>query len=602
MCIFPWICLLALLLPLVVEAQPPGVLWKKTLGGSANDNGNDIIKTLDGGSLVVGSSSSSNGDVTGAHGLADVWVMKLDADGDLDWQKTYGGISNDYGSTAVATADGGYFIIGHTMSNDGDVSGNHGSLDNWVIRVNSVGTILWQKTYGGTGSDAVSGASMLGTGDLVIAGYTNSNNGDVSGNHGGTDYWLLRIDPAGTILSQKCFGGSSEDYALGVGLSSDGNVVLTGFTISTDGDVTGNLSGLYSGGWTIKTTPAGTLLWQRYVEPDDFGELWIQDVVTTNDGFIVAGKNSDGMYTDLWLVRYDEAGNKVWEKQYGGFQEDIAYNITTMLDGGFLVAGHTWDTPFDGVTRGWGNFWVMKIGTPGNIIWEKVLGGTAAESVHGAIVNTDGSMVIAGTSSSNDGDVSGNHGMSDVWVVKLDVDPALPVSLISFSAQPDDNSSVRLKWVTANEIDNAGFELEKSKDLKDIITVVKIPPVAKEGSTHNYTYTDETPFQGTSYYRLKQVDLDGKITIYSWRSVVVNQYYTIFPNPTPAKRFRLRLDEPGNAAIRIYDMHGNLIPSKVKRDSAGLVEIWLPEHTPPGTYLLHVTERGNGRQHRLVVE
>jgi hypothetical protein len=283
------------------------------------------------------------------------------------------------------------------------------------------------------------------------------------------------------------------------------------------------------------------------------------------------------MYTDLWLVRYDEAGNKVWEKQYGGFHEDIAYNITPMPDGGFLVAGYTWETPFDGVTRGWGNFWVMKIGTPGNIIWEKILGGTAAESVQGTTVNTDGSMVVVGTTASNDGDVSGNHG--------------------SF-----DNSSVLLKWVTTEETDNGGFELERSKDLKDISIVTKIAPDVHEGSTHTYTYTDETPFQGTSYYRLKQIDVDGRTTTYPWRSVVLNHYYTIFPNQARAKQFRLRLDEPGNAVIRVYDMSGRSVPAQMRASNAEMVDVKLPDYALPGTYLLHVTERGKSRQHRLVVD
>lgn len=125
---------------------------------------------------------------------------------------------------------------------------------------------------------------------------------------------------------------------------------------------------------------------------------------------------------------------------------------------------------------------------------------------------------------------------------------------------------------------------------------------ASEGGTHTYTYMNETPFQGTSYYRLKQIDVDGKTTTYPWRPVVVNHYYTIFPNPTRAKQFHLRLDEPGNAVIRVYDMSGRSVLPRVRTNNAEMVEVKLPDYTLPGTYLLQVTEQGKSRLHRLVVD
>ena len=138
--------------------------------------------------------------------------------------------------------------------------------------------------------------------------------------------------------------------------------------------------------------------------------------------------------------------------------------------------------------------------------------------------------------------------------------------------------------------------------MKNISIVTKVAPDAGEGSTHTYTYTDETPFQGTSYYRLKQIDVDGKTTTYPWRPVVVNHYYTIFPNPTRAKQFHLRLDEPGNAVIRIYDMSGRSVLPRVRTNNSEMVEVKLPDYTLPGAYLLHVTERGKSHLHRLVVD
>lgn len=129
-----------------------------------------------------------------------------------------------------------------------------------------------------------------------------------------------------------------------------------------------------------------------------------------------------------------------------------------------------------------------------------------------------------------------------------------------------------------------------------------IAPDARERGTHTYTYTDETAFQGASYYRLKKIDVDDKATTYPRRPVVVNHYYTIFPNPTSAKQFHLRLDEPGNAVIRVYDLSGRSVLPRVRTNNAEMVDVKLPDYTLPGTYLLQVTDRGKSRLHRLVVD
>lgn len=601
---FKLVYLFILIGPAMTKAQPPGILWQKTLGGTANEHGRDVIQALDGGWLVVGETYALPGDVvTGAHGLADFLVVKLATNGNVEWQKAYGGTNYEFVSGALATADGGYYVFGSTMSADGDITLNRGNSDAWIIRIDSQGTIIWQKTYGGSGADAISGAKALPNGNLVLSGSTSSNDGDVSGNHGNPDYWFLTIDPSGTLISQKCFGGSAIDYGAGIDFSPDGNVVITGYAFSTDGDVTGNPSMWFCGSWTIKITLAGALLWERFEVP----EFWDQRglaVIRTHDGVVIAGTKSHYVYpdgADLWLVRYDENGNKIWDKMYGTMGADNANSIVRMTDGGLLVVGETWQPGSDGVSRDWSNFWVMKIGMPGNIIWQKMLGGTAYDIAWGAAVNSDGSMVVVGETTSNNGDVSDNHGSNDMWLVKLAQDPALPVSLINFSAQAGSNNSIDLKWVTANEVDNAYFEIEKSKDLKEVIPLTRISPDETPAATHTYRYTDEMPFQGTSYYRLKQVDTDGKTTTYPWRAVVLNRDYTVFPNPASGGNFHLRVDEPETAAIRFYDASGRMVPVQIVRSRPGTIEIRLPGQPRPGAYLLRVTERGQVREHRVVL-
>ena len=130
------------------NAQAPAIQWQKSLGGSNNDYAYAIRQTTDGGYIVAGYSSSNDGDVTGNHGGLDYWVVKLNSTGNIEWQKSLGGSSNDKAYAIQQTADGGYIVAGFSYSIDGDVTGNHGAFDYWVVKLNSTGNIEWQKSLG----------------------------------------------------------------------------------------------------------------------------------------------------------------------------------------------------------------------------------------------------------------------------------------------------------------------------------------------------------------------------------------------------------------------------------------------------------------------
>lgn len=198
--------------------------------------------------------------------------------------------------------------------------------------------------------------------------------------------------------------------------------------------------------------------------------------------------------------------------------------------------------------------------------------------------------------------VTGTSGTCSTAVsVTVNTTP-LPVSLVSFSAKNQSNGSVLLDWVTTNEINNAHFILERSKDLKNTEAIAKVNPDEKTAATHLYNYTDELPYQGTSYYRLKQVDLDGKITAYNWVSVVIDQTYAVFPNPVINKQFRLNLDEPNDAVIQFFSVDGRVIPLHTISRGAGTMDLKMHKNSAPGAYILKVEERGIIRNYRLVVE
>jgi hypothetical protein len=194
----------------VVKLNPAGgIQWQKVLGGSDREECFSVRQTLDGGYILTGVTDSDNtGDVGPNHGGSDIWVVKLTPAGGIQWQKVLGGKAFESGRSIYPTTDGGYILTGVTDSdNTGDVGPNHGGSDIWVVKLNQVGDIQWQKVLGGEGAE--SGRSILQTagGEYILTGITDSDNtGDVGPNHGGSAIWVVRLNPAGNIQWQKVLG------------------------------------------------------------------------------------------------------------------------------------------------------------------------------------------------------------------------------------------------------------------------------------------------------------------------------------------------------------------------------------------------------------
>lgn len=198
--------------------------------------------------------------------------------------------------------------------------------------------------------------------------------------------------------------------------------------------------------------------------------------------------------------------------------------------------------------------------------------------------------------------VTGTSGACSMAVSATVNTTPLPVSLVSFSAKKQPAGSVVLDWVTTNEINNAQFILERSKDLKNVEEIARLNPDETNNATHQYQYTDELPYQGTSYYRLKQVDLDGTATTYRWVAIVIDQTYAVFPNPVMNRQFKLNLDEPDNAVIEFFSVDGRVIPLNTISRGQGMMELKMHKNSAPGAYILKVEERGVIRNYRIVVE
>ncbi len=418
-----------------LNAQAPSIEWQKSYGGTNEDWAWEIQQTSDGGYIVCGYTLSNNGDITANQGNRDYWVLKVDEVGNIEWSKTYGGSMNDIAISIIENSEGDFLVVGHSYSDDGDVSnhfGNTNTNDCWVVKLDELGSVLWEKSYGGSSSD-IARAIQQTTDGYIIAGSTSSNDGDVTYHFGTTqsiDYWVFKIDNDGVILWEKSYGGLSNDQAMSIDTTSDGGYIVAGVSESNDGDVTGNNGG--QDYWIVKTNSIGSIEWQKAVGGtfNDGATASIQQ--TLDGGYIVAGysPSNDGLVSghhgssdtnDCWVVKFDNLGSIEWENSFGGFDEDFANaTIIQTNDAGYIFIGQSKSDDGD-VSGNHGGYdsWAVKLDNAGIIQWQKSLGGSNADVGYTIKQTTDGGYIIANVSNSNDGDVTGNHGNYDYWIVKL---------------------------------------------------------------------------------------------------------------------------------------------------------------------------------------
>ena len=449
-------------------AQEGSLIWQKCYGGSGADSARSIANTADGGYFIAGVTYSNDGNVTGNHNptgnFSDVWVIKVNQSGGLVWQKTFGGSFQDQANSVFATNDGGAVIAGWTSSNDGDVTGLHGTAgaaaDFWVIKIDASGALQWQKTFGGTGNDYAQSIQQTSDGGFIVAGSTFSNDGDVSGNHGSADFWVIKLNSAGALTWQKCFGGTAEDDAASVVQTNDGGYAVTGTTLSSDGNVTRGvlLSNSVADYWLIKLDGTGTLTWQNCFggsHPSTATAV----VQTTDNAYAMSGYTyandenvsvnyggSSGSTADNWLVKGGNTnGIMQWQNCWGGSLNDFAQNIKQTRDGHLIITGASTST--NGLisgNHGTQDLWTYEIKANGYppAYWYGSFGGSANDAGFDVTESTDSDFVEVGTTNSTDGQVSGNHGSYDFWVIKIQSHEGAPGTAIDEVSSESGSMSV----------------------------------------------------------------------------------------------------------------------------------------------------------------
>lgn len=429
------------LLSTIIYAQP-NLAWQKLLGGSNSDLAMCIVEAHDGGYITAGRSYSNDVDVSGNHGFFDLWIVKTDVSGNVLWQKSIGGSQDDNARTIKRTADGGYIIGGETASIDGDAVGtSFGSDDYWLVKITGDGLIQWQKRYGGFNSDTLNEVAPTLDGGYIMAGTSAYGQGMVTSYLGGSDAWIVKVSGNGTYQWQKTIGGSNVDVATGILALADGSYVLSGFTNSTDGNVTALHGALDA--WIVKLNATGNIIWEKTYGGSDVD---IANTIkpTADGGYIFAGRTSsnDGQVSgnhssnpinpsffapDLWVVKINGDGILEWQKCLGSWANEEARSVEATIDGGYIVTGNT-DVPNNQEgdvtgTHGGDDIWIAKLSATGQLQWQKAFGGGTTDDAYGVIQTSDGSYVIAGFTDSSEIVANHNNSSSDIWIIKLAAEP-----------------------------------------------------------------------------------------------------------------------------------------------------------------------------------
>ncbi len=492
-----------------LTAQNYNFIWDKTYGGSSRDWNCSVIKNDNSSYFLIGDSETNiDGDKTvplcnSQPDHSDIWLIKCDINGNILWQKNYGGESDERSPQLVLLNNPlKQMLFGCYSTSDiacEKTEANRDtvpliSADYWIALLDSNGVILWEKTLGGDNYDDYTKLAILSTGEILVCGESNSPVGydkTVPNYSISNDLWAVKLDMSGNITGDYVYGGTSGEFLASVIADDQGGFLLAG---STNSDVSGDVS-----------------------EPGQ-GNL------------------------DFWMIKVDNQGNKVWDKRFGGIGPDQCNHAIRTNDNGYLLCGFTVSPQGGDVSqapKGLQDYWAVKTDAQGNKIWDKRFGGTAGSFGTWAVNGNAGSYWLAGYSNSiNTLDVSQpTYGGSDYWLLQID------------------NSGTKL---FDKRFGGSGNEFNAS-----VINLSDTTFMAFGYSDTGSSAVKNAPSKGwMDYWLLKFTYNDGTTSVDDYPASLAN--WNVYPNP--AKDI-LQVESPllhdGNIKLQLCDISGKLILERI---------------------------------------
>lgn len=432
-----------------IKANGQALLWERSYGGKQSEYLFDAQPTADYGFILAGASLSvkSGNKQEGNNGDLDYWVWKMDEDGNAEWQKNLGGDGPDLLYSIKGTIDGGFILAGTSESK---VSFDKkdpalGKEDIWIVKLNAKGDEQWQLTLGGPSQDMVKSVVQTKDGGYIIGGSSSSPlsaklleqkpdlNGKSEASQGGLDFWVIRLDDKGKILWQRSMGGEYADMLESIALTEDGGCIVGGYSNSPASLHKSRDSFGEGDYWIVKLDRDGKTQWEYTLGGalDDHLSTIIQ---TKDNGYLLAGssasepsgskRTSNKKGTDFWVIKLDAMGQLDWEQTYDTGKVDMLTSLVENPDGTYLLGGYAQSEvitqPGKKDKKEINDYIALKISAQGDELWREIVGSNGEDHLRKVIQTRDGSYILAGTSN---GAISRNknsgHGENDFWVIKL---------------------------------------------------------------------------------------------------------------------------------------------------------------------------------------
>ena len=406
----------------MIETANEDYNFSTSIGRTDNDNLRELLYTSDNKLLLIGSGRGTGDGFGTTNGLVDFWIVKTELDGNIIWEKSYGGSLFDKCFDGIETSDGGFILVGQTQSIDGDVNGNNGGAytgDGWIVKIDANGNLMWSRNYGTADEDKLESIIKTSDGNYVVSGEIGGTDPNLYDSIDDADFWLIKIDDQGNEIWSKNYPDEGDDDFAKV-VEANGQLYLVGITQSTDYSNNHSFRDIA----IISLTANGDFLWKKLFGGNSHDET--PDVVAVADGLVIAADTRSTVGGDIpsihsqnsaWVFKINFDGNFIWNKLFGINEIAGARDIISTSDGGFLITGYAQNYPY--INRYSYDLLTLKIDALGNFEWANSFGGNGFEYGFAAVELPNGDYVIGAGSTAINGDVTSNAGLQDYWILGL---------------------------------------------------------------------------------------------------------------------------------------------------------------------------------------